>query len=363
MCTKSPTSAEHCALLTEGPARHGSSFANFHSFKLNSSCSYFSSAFRTGKEGHMVGQENSASCSAEDVCKGIWRSTAAGKAQLKRPTARKHGAYCSSLTWKWCRQHESTFLFVSACWENVLPASGALGAARRSCSCCALPHGWHGQGGVQGLGWSEVVSVQGCINPAGSSTGWPTRGANGSIGLVTNNSAAAHHVYAAWRGSNAFGLHPYQGDSWQHLFSDDFLGGLRRPVRWSPQTRPLVAFWKIQLFPCWKQKRGKTKSPPLPKLLCNESFAAWWELGQRPSRRRSDFTNYFYLLQQKSNLLQPFCCLGPVCQQRRIGQWWETMSFWSRLWHFACSSPCWAAGPKIKNSRSVKSLKSQGWVG
>lgn len=128
MCAKSPASAEHCALLTEGPARHGSCFANFHSLKLNSLLSYFSSASWTGKEGHTAGQANSASCrSAEDLCNGIWWSTAVGKTQLKWPTFSKHGAHYSSLTWKWCRKYDGTFPFVSACWENALPASSALG--------------------------------------------------------------------------------------------------------------------------------------------------------------------------------------------------------------------------------------------
>lgn len=111
MCTKSPTSAEHCALLTGGPARHGSCFANFHSF--NSLLSCFSSAFQTAEEGHTVGQADSASCHAEDLCNGIWWSMAAGKTQLKWATFSKHGACCSSLTWKWCRKYKSTFFFCS----------------------------------------------------------------------------------------------------------------------------------------------------------------------------------------------------------------------------------------------------------
>lgn len=67
-------------------------------------------------------------------------------------------------------------------------------------------------------------------------------------------------------------------------------------------------------------------------------------MGQRPSLRCSDLTNYFYLLQQKSSLLQPLCCLGAVCQQQRSSQGWEMTSFCFGLWHFACSLPLLGGG-------------------
>lgn len=63
------------------------------------------------------------------------------------------------------------------------------------------------------------------------------------------------------------------------------------------------------------------------------------EKGQLPSLRRSDLTNYFYLVQQTSSLLQPFRWVNGVCQHHRSGKWWETASFCFERWRFLCSLP------------------------
>lgn len=164
MCTKSPTSAEHCALLTEGPARHGSCFANFHSFKLNSLLSYFSSAFWTGEEGHTVGQANSASCSA-DLCNGIWWSMAVGKTRLKWPTYFQQ---------TWCLLLVTHMEMMQKVWTHFSICFCLLGkcSSRQQCFgglhggdvlAVRYRHGWHGQWGYKGLGgrrwWASRVDL------------------------------------------------------------------------------------------------------------------------------------------------------------------------------------------------------------
>lgn len=259
MCTKSPTSAEHCALLTKGPARHGSCFANFHSFKLNSSCSYFSSAFWTGKEGHTVGQANSTSCSAEDVCKGIWWSTAVGKTQLKWPTVRKHDAYCSPLAWKWCRKQESTFLFVSACWEKVLPASG-LHDGHVLAVCYPMvgmdKEGYKGLGGQRGWASRAALILQDAalVGPhvvqMGQSGWWLT--IHQLITMSTLPEEVAMLLVSIPTGVTAddiYSLMPFS------VALGDLRGEAPKQELWWPFKR------FSSLFPCWEQKRGKKKSP------------------------------------------------------------------------------------------------------
>lgn len=278
MCTKSPTSAEHCALLTGGPARHGSCFANFHSF--NSLLSCFSSAFQTAEEGHTVGQADSASCHAEDLCNGIWWSMAAGKTQLKWATFSKHGACCSSLTWKWCRKYKSTFLFVLASWEMLFSQQCFGVAARQSCSCCALPLWLAGSRGMQEVEWSQVVSTglpYSCktqhhlvhtwskqVNQAGKSC---LTSYHQLLTMSTPFEEAAMLLVSIPTRMNAGDI--YSGG--------DFLSSLRRHRTQSFQTKALVAFWKIHLsVSLLKVEEGRNnKNTPLMKLLLNESFAAW----------------------------------------------------------------------------------------
>lgn len=352
MCTKSPTSAEHCALLTEGPARHGSCFANFHSFKLNSSCSYFSSAFWTGKEGHTVAQANSTSCSAEDVCKGIWWSTAVGKTQLKWPTVRKHDAYCLPLAWKWCRKQESTFLFASACWEKVLPAWG-LHDGHVLAVCYPTvgmdKEGYKGLGGQRGWASRAALILQDAalVGPhvvqMGQSGWWLT--IHQLITMSTLPEEVAMVLVSI----------PTGVTSWRHLFPDDFLSGLRRPVRWSPQTRALVAFQKIQLFVSLLRAEERKKKVPLywscyamSHLLPDGSWASV-PLGAAvislitsicSSRRAaSSSPSAVWVLSVSS------AEVGSDSKQRPSGQGCDI----SPVPH-----PCWVAGPKIKTPTQWK---------
>lgn len=158
MCTKSPASAERCALLTEGPARHGSCFANFHSF--NSPLSCFSSAFRTAEEGHS---------GTGKLC--LLSRRGSSQRQLMKHGSGQNSAEVANVQQTWClllvahlkvmREVQEHFSFCSCFSWNAFPASGALGLLHGDdVLAVRYPCGWQGQGGCKRFEWSQVVSTR-----------------------------------------------------------------------------------------------------------------------------------------------------------------------------------------------------------